>query len=120
LVARLIITALVVEKQTVAQVAARFGGPSPMSHEWDPDISEALKPWAYRSGDIGQVAGVFAGMAMFAGILFAGFEVNDWIGLNTPETQDTLADNVFGVVVFSLCCVLSVLTYMGVVRLLDR
>jgi transposase-like protein len=33
-VARLIITALVVDKQTVAQVAARFGGSSPMSHEW--------------------------------------------------------------------------------------
>jgi hypothetical protein len=86
----------------------------------DPEFSEKLKPWAYHPGDVGVVVATLAGMAVFAAVLLVAFPLNIWLGLNTPERQGTLPDDLFAIVTLCLAGALSFLTFGVLMRLPDH
>lgn len=114
-------------------MAAAYGQQPPADpHDWvdgadfclsvedDPEFAELLKPGAERIGGLGTVAVGLGGLAVAAAVTYAGYRLNVWVGLDTPERKGTLPDTVFTIIAFALAGVLALRSGRRLARLLAR
>lgn len=88
--------------------------------EENPGFAGLLKPEAERVGALGTVVVGVVFLAVAAAVIYAGYRLNVWVGLDTPERKDTLTDQIFALVVVVLAGALAVVSGRGLARLLAR
>ncbi|WP_185747314.1 PH domain-containing protein [Humibacillus xanthopallidus] len=88
--------------------------------EEGPDFGQLLKPDAERVGAIGAVAVGLGSLMVGTAVIYGGYLLNVWVGLDTPERKGTPADSVFTIVVIVVGGALAVLSGRHIARLLAR
>ena len=76
--------------------------------EHDAQFTAWLRPEAQRVGARGRVTVGIACVAVFGMAMYAGYRVNVWVGLDTPEMKDTPPDQVFVLVTMMLASAVTV------------
>ena len=67
--------------------------------EDDARFADMLKPDAERIGALGAAVVCVAGLAVAVPVIYAGYRLDVWVGLDTAEREGTLPDVVFSIIV---------------------
>ena len=86
----------------------------------DREFATLLRPDAESIGPLGFYAVLLAGLAIGSAVIYVGYRIDVWLGLDTPERKKGPVDSVFTAVVLILGCVAGWRSLNPMARLLER